>query len=70
MHEVDSELIHRAWKVVVDSRDACAIEVGELIAAGKATDPNANLIEIGDELVKEGDGGKIVQVELSKGLRG
>ncbi|KAF8129758.1 hypothetical protein EV363DRAFT_1336308 [Boletus edulis] len=68
MHEVDSELIHRAWKVVVDSRDACAIEAGELITAGKATDPNANLIELG-ELVKESEGGKFVPVELPKGLR-
>ncbi|KAF8124940.1 hypothetical protein EV363DRAFT_1435093 [Boletus edulis] len=68
MHEVDSELIHRACKVVVDSRGACAIEAGELIAACKAMDPNANLIELG-ELEKEGDGGKFVPVEMPKGLR-
>ncbi|KAF8132332.1 hypothetical protein EV363DRAFT_1108922, partial [Boletus edulis] len=68
MHEVDSELIHRAWKVVVDSRDDYAIEAGELITAGKATDPNANLIKLG-ELVKEGVGGKFVPVELPKALR-
>ncbi|KAF8132318.1 hypothetical protein EV363DRAFT_1416566 [Boletus edulis] len=55
MHEVDSELIHRAWKVLVDSRDACAIEVGELIAAGKATDSNANLIKLGLERARWGD---------------
>lgn len=68
MHEVDSELIHRAWKVVVDSRDACAIEAGELIAAGKAVDPNANLIELG-ELVTVGHDGKFVPVEVPQGLR-
>lgn len=61
MHEVDSNLINRAWKIVVDSRDACAIEAGELIAAGKAIDPNASLIELG-ELIEEGDDGKFVSV--------
>ncbi|KAG8215714.1 hypothetical protein J3R82DRAFT_7595 [Butyriboletus roseoflavus] len=68
MHEVDSVLIHRAWKVVVDSREACAIEAGELIAAGKATDPNGSLIELG-ELVEKGDDGRFVPVELPQGLR-
>jgi ornithine cyclodeaminase/alanine dehydrogenase-like protein (mu-crystallin family) len=61
MHEVDSNLINRAWKIVVDSRDACAIEAGELIAAGKAMDPNASLAELG-ELIEEGDDGKFVSV--------
>ena len=59
MHEVDSQLVNRAWKVVVDSREACAVEAGELIAAGKAVGPNASLIELG-ELVEEGDDGKFV----------
>jgi len=68
MHEVDSELINRAWKVVVDSRDACAIEAGELIAAGKAINPHASLIELG-ELVEKGADGKIVPVALPQDLR-
>lgn len=68
MHEVDSELIDRAWKVVVDSREACAIEAGELIAAGKTTDPNESFIELG-ELVGKGVDGKIVPVELPQDLR-
>ncbi|KAG6375004.1 hypothetical protein JVT61DRAFT_3781 [Boletus reticuloceps] len=64
MHKVDSELIHWAWKVMMDSQDACAIEARELITAGKAMDPNANLIKLG-KLVKEGDGGKFVPVEVT-----
>ncbi|KAI9463829.1 hypothetical protein HD554DRAFT_2040856 [Boletus coccyginus] len=67
MHEVDSQLIDRAWKVVVDFREACAAEAGELIAAGKVVDPNASLIELG-ELVEEGDDGKFVPV-LHEGFR-
>ena len=58
MHEVDSKLINRAWKVVVDSRDSCAIEAGELLTAGKA---NASLTELG-ELIEEGNDGKFVSV--------
>lgn len=68
MHEVDSGLIDRAWKVVVDSRDACAIEAGELIAAGKAIDPRQSLIELGD-LVEKGEDGRFVPVELPQNLR-
>ena len=68
MHEVDTELINRTWKVVVDSRDACAVEAGELIAAGKAMDPKAHLIELG-ELVKGAEDGKFVPVELPDELR-
>ena len=68
MHEVDTELINRTWKVVVDSRDACAVEAGELIAAGKAMDPKAHLIELG-ELVKEAEDGNFVPVELPNELR-
>ena len=49
MHEVPDELIHRAGKVVVDSRDACVEEAGELISAG-FTSPDQQekrLIEVG-----------------------
>ncbi|KAF9240833.1 NAD(P)-binding protein [Melanogaster broomeanus] len=47
MHEVDSKLINRAGKVVVDSRDACAIEAGELIVAGKAENPKEPWLNLG-----------------------
>lgn len=68
MHEVDSKLVHRAWKVVVDSREACAIEAGELIAAGKTTNPDGSLIELG-ELVRKGEDGRFVPVELPQDFR-
>ncbi|KAI0072603.1 NAD-P-binding protein [Panus rudis PR-1116 ss-1] len=45
MHEVDTALIKRAGIVVVDSRDACKIEAGEIIAASL---PDDRLIEIGE----------------------
>ncbi|KAG9312485.1 hypothetical protein JVU11DRAFT_6872 [Chiua virens] len=70
MHEVDSDLVHRAWpKVVVDSRDACALEAGELIDAGKTTDLNSSLLELG-ELVEKGEDGNFVPVELPRDFRG
>jgi len=69
MHEVDSRLINRAWKVVVDSRDACAIEAGELIAAGKTADPKGSLIELGELVEKSGDDGKFVPVKLPDEFR-
>ncbi|KAF9221153.1 NAD(P)-binding protein [Gyrodon lividus] len=69
MHEVDSKLINRAGKVVVDSRDACTIEAGELIAAGKAENPKESMIELG-ELVEKGDDGRFVPVALPGGLKG
>ena len=68
MHEVDSELISRTWKVVVDARDACVIEAGELIAAGKTIEPHKYLIELG-ELVQKGEDGTVVPVELPQELR-
>ncbi|KIJ67162.1 hypothetical protein HYDPIDRAFT_107876 [Hydnomerulius pinastri MD-312] len=69
MHEVDDQLINRAGKIVVDSRDACAIEAGELIAAGKAKNPKESMIELG-ELVEKGDNGTFVpRVALTEGLR-
>ncbi|KZT66928.1 NAD(P)-binding protein [Daedalea quercina L-15889] len=45
MHEVDTALIKRAGRVVVDSRAACLVEAGELIAAGLGP---ADLVEIGE----------------------
>ncbi|KAH9017785.1 hypothetical protein EDB83DRAFT_2437150 [Lactarius deliciosus] len=47
MAEVDTALIRRARAVVVDSRAACAVEAGELIAAGV---PQAAMVEVGQLL--------------------
>ncbi|KAI1789108.1 NAD(P)-binding protein [Ganoderma leucocontextum] len=44
MHEVDTALVKRGGKVVVDQKSACLHEAGELIAAG-CTD--TNLVELG-----------------------
>ncbi|KAI6149859.1 NAD-binding protein [Pisolithus tinctorius] len=51
MVEVDCGLINRAEMIVVDSIKACAIEAGELIAAGLSV---GEMIEIG-RLVEESD---------------
>lgn len=45
MHEVSTKLINQAKLVIVDSREACAKEAGELIAAGFATE---NAVELGE----------------------
>ena len=49
MHEVSSSLIDRAKLVVVDSREACAKEAGELIAAGFAMENAVELGELGSQ---------------------
>ncbi|OCF34970.1 hypothetical protein I316_03517 [Kwoniella heveanensis BCC8398] len=46
MHEVDTPLIQRSG-VVVDSREACAVEAGELIGAGME---GRDLVELGEVL--------------------
>ncbi|CCM03049.1 uncharacterized protein FIBRA_05168 [Fibroporia radiculosa] len=51
MHEIDSELVRRAGKIVVDSRDACMTEAGELISAGLGP---SDLIELGELVQFEG----------------
>ena len=53
MHEVSSTLIKRAKLVLVDAREACAKEAGELIAAGY---PMENTIELGEL----GNGSKLI----------
>jgi ornithine cyclodeaminase/alanine dehydrogenase-like protein (mu-crystallin family) len=45
MAEVDTALIRRARVVLVDSRSACAVEAGELIAAGVP-----RMVEVGELL--------------------
>lgn len=47
MHEVDTDLIRRAGVIVVDSREACGHEAGELISAGIKDE---GLVEIGEVL--------------------
>ncbi|TFY57857.1 hypothetical protein EVJ58_g6772 [Rhodofomes roseus] len=47
MHEVDTDLVKRAGRVVVDSRAACLVEAGELITAGLRP---FDLVEIGELL--------------------
>ena len=51
MAEVDEELIKRAGKILVDSREACLVEAGELISAQLAPE---NLIEIGETVGLDG----------------
>ncbi|KAH9944622.1 NAD(P)-binding protein [Amylocystis lapponica] len=46
MHEIDTDLVLRAGKVVVDSRSACLSEAGELIAAHRKPSDLAELGEI------------------------
>ncbi|KAI9451822.1 NAD-P-binding protein [Lactarius psammicola] len=47
MAEVDTALIRRARVILVESRSACAIEAGELIAAGV---PQEGMVEVGELL--------------------
>ncbi|KAL4075445.1 hypothetical protein J3A83DRAFT_1970950 [Scleroderma citrinum] len=51
MIEVDDSLIRRAGMIVVDSKEACAAEAGELISAGVSSE---KMVEIGT-LVKHND---------------
>jgi len=45
MHEIDTDLVKRAGKIVVDSREACLAEAGELIDAGLRP---SDLTELGE----------------------
>jgi ornithine cyclodeaminase/alanine dehydrogenase-like protein (mu-crystallin family) len=51
MRDVDDELIRRGGVIMVDSREACMTEAGELIHAGVQAE---NLIELGAILGEEG----------------
>jgi ornithine cyclodeaminase len=51
MQEVDSKLLSRANKVVVDCLEACSHEAGELIRAGL---PRESLVEIGELVNADG----------------
>ncbi len=63
MREVDNELIRRAGIVVVDSKEACAREAGELIGAGLSGD---QLAELG-EVLRDGPLGALAVERVSKG---
>lgn len=53
MKEVEDDLIKRAGKILVDSRDACAHEAGELISAGVRPE---DMVEVGDIVEIDGEG--------------
>ncbi|KAF7986876.1 hypothetical protein HWV62_12620 [Athelia sp. TMB] len=55
MMEVGSDLIKRAGTIVVDSREACSVEAGEIIQTGMKP---GDLVEVG-ELASIGHGGKL-----------
>ncbi|VDC04518.1 unnamed protein product [Peniophora sp. CBMAI 1063] len=59
MHEIDTDLVKRAGRIVLDSRKACATEAGELIAAGVDFATAVELGELvqgvkGDEVISDG----------------
>lgn len=58
MREVEDELIRRAGIVVVDSREACAREAGELISAGV---PGEQLAELGELLRDDHSGSSLLE---------
>lgn len=51
MREIGEELVRRAGTVIVDSREPCLVEAGELIAAGLTRE---DIIEIGELCTEEG----------------
>ncbi|KZZ92348.1 NAD(P)-binding domain protein [Ascosphaera apis ARSEF 7405] len=65
MHEIDTETLRTAKKVLVDSKDACLAESGELITANVQPE---DLIEIGDmfdetikdKVLSELEGGNVI----------
>ena len=65
MREVDPNLIRRAGIVVVDSRDACEVEAGELIQDGVGRD---RMVELG-ELLSDDFGALRRKIEASGDVR-
>lgn len=63
MREVDGDLFKRSGVVIVDSKDACLIEAGELIRAGMTPD---DLVQLGELVDIDGqpNSGRIVEVGL------
>jgi ornithine cyclodeaminase len=52
MRDVDDDLIKRGGVIVVDSKEACLKEAGELIRAGLGSD---DLVELGAVLGPDGE---------------
>jgi ornithine cyclodeaminase/alanine dehydrogenase-like protein (mu-crystallin family) len=67
MREVEDEVILRASMVVVDSRQACAVEAGELISAGIKPEQMVELGELLSRPVKAfGESDLIVYKSVSR----
>lgn len=60
MIEVDSTLIHRAGKILVDSVESCLVEAGDLISAGVGRD---GMVELGELLQNTAPGAPFTIVE-------
>jgi ornithine cyclodeaminase/alanine dehydrogenase-like protein (mu-crystallin family) len=67
MAEVDTALIRRARKILVDSRSACAIEAGELIAAGVKPE---DVVEVGELLLYRSELWQVDTTRVSELLTG
>lgn len=52
MREIDDDLVRRAGLVLVDSREACLAEAGEIISTGLT---NAELVELGELVNSQGE---------------
>lgn len=67
MREVDTDLVKRAGKIIVDSRAACLVEAGELITAGFGP---FDLVEVGELVQPDASGSAwITQEELVREVR-
>lgn len=69
--EVETSLIHRAGLLMVDSRSACMLEAGELIAAGlRPEDVHeiGELVGTGSKVPRRGLSGDRVTIFKSVGL--
>lgn len=53
MREIDDDLVKRAGKILVDSREACAHEAGELVSAGISPE---DMVEVGEIVEIDGEG--------------
>jgi len=52
MRDVDNELIKRGGVIIVDSKEACLKEAGEIIGAGLQSE---DMVELGTVLGKQGE---------------
>jgi ornithine cyclodeaminase len=73
MREVDVDVIRRASVILVDSKEACAKEAGELIFVGLGDEPTLHdkVIEVGEVTSGAkvlGEGGKDLTIFKSVGV--